>query len=72
MNGPEIKVELTEIEALARAILRERIEQTPWHRCRMSAKERRAAIDRDVEEHWRLFVPDAVRWLAERVGEAAE
>ena len=72
MNGQGIDVEPTEIEALARAILRQRIEQTPWFRHGKTEKERRAAIDRDVEEHWRLFVPDAVRWLAERVGEAAE
>jgi hypothetical protein len=65
-----MKVEPTEIEALARAMLRQRIEQTPWFR-KMSAKERRAAIDRDVDQHWRLFVPDAVRWLAERVVEQA-
>jgi hypothetical protein len=67
-----MKVEPTEIEALARAMLRQRIEQTPWFRMRMTATQRQAAIQRDVDEHWRLFVPDAVRWLAEQVAQEAQ
>jgi hypothetical protein len=67
-----MKVEPTEIEALARAMLRQRIEQTPWFRMRMTAKQRQAAIQRDVDEHWRLFVPDAVRWVFERVAQEAQ
>ena len=66
-----MKVEPTEIEALARAMLRQRIEHTPWFRIRMTERQRQAAIDRDVDEHWRLFVPDAVRWLVAQVGEQA-
>ena len=34
------------IETTARALLRERIEATPWFRIRMSQEQRRAAIER--------------------------
>jgi hypothetical protein len=67
-----MKVEPTEIEALARAMLRQRIEQTPWFRIRMTATQRQAAIQRDIDEHWRLFVPDAVRWLVAQVAQVAQ
>jgi hypothetical protein len=67
-----MKVEPTEIEALARALLRQRIEQTPWFRTGMTETQRQAAIDRDVDEHWRLFVPDAVKRLAEQVAQEAQ
>ena len=51
------------IETTARALLRERIEATPWFRIRMSQEQRRAAIEREVEAYWHLFVADAAAWL---------
>jgi hypothetical protein len=43
------------IESTARALLRERIEATPWFQIRMSQEQRRAAIEREVDTYWHLF-----------------
>ena len=51
------------IESTARAMLRERIEATPWFRIRMSQEQRRAAIEREVDTYWHLFVADATERL---------
>jgi hypothetical protein len=51
------------IESTARALLRERIEATPWFRIRMSQQQRRAAIEREVDAYWHLFVADAAEQL---------
>ncbi len=51
------------IESTARALLRERIEATPWFRIRMSQEQRRAAIEREVDAYWHLFVADAAERL---------
>jgi hypothetical protein len=51
------------IESTARALLRERIEATPWFRIRMTQEQRRAAIEREVEAYWHLFVADAAERL---------
>ncbi|MBM6584317.1 hypothetical protein ILT44_29415 [Microvirga sp. BT689] len=51
------------IEITARALLRERIEATPWFRIRMSQEQRRAAIEREVEAYWHLFIADAAERL---------
>ncbi len=45
------------IESTARALLRERIEATPWFRIRMSQEQRRAAIEREVDAYWHLSLP---------------
>jgi hypothetical protein len=55
-----------ELEKEARALLRERIERTPWFRRGMTAKQRRAAIEREVNAHWRLVAFEAARRLIER------
>ena len=47
----------------ARALLRERIEATPWFRTKMSQEQRRAAIEREVDTYWHLFVADAAERL---------
>jgi len=51
------------LETTARALLRERIEATPWFRIRMTQEQRRAAIEREVEAYWHLFVTDAAERL---------
>jgi hypothetical protein len=51
------------IESTARALLRERIEATPWFRIKMTQEQRQAAIEREVSAYWHLFIADAVEWL---------
>jgi hypothetical protein len=51
------------IESTARALLRERIEATPWFRIRMTQEQRRAAIEREVDAYWHLFIADATQRL---------
>jgi hypothetical protein len=51
------------IESTARALLRERIEATPWFRIKMTQEQRQAAIERDVDAYWHLFIADAAEWL---------
>jgi hypothetical protein len=55
-----------EIEAEARAMLRELIERTPWFKIRMTWEQRREAIEREVDEHWHLYALDAPKRLGER------
>jgi hypothetical protein len=47
-----------QIEAMARAILRETIERSGWYPA-LRDEERRQLIDRDVERHWPLMVDEA-------------
>ncbi|MBL0403721.1 hypothetical protein JKG68_07075 [Microvirga aerilata] len=58
------------IESTARALLRERIEATPWFRIRMSQKQRQVAIEQEVDAYWHLFVADATERLL-RPGKAS-
>jgi hypothetical protein len=51
------------IESTARALLRERIEATPWFRIRMTLEQRRTAIEREVDAYWHLFIADAAERL---------
>ncbi len=51
------------IESTARALLRVRIEATPWFRIKMSQEQRRIAIEREVDTYWHLFVADAAERL---------
>jgi hypothetical protein len=51
------------IEYTARALLRERIEATSRFRIRMSQDQRQAAIEREVDAYWHLFVADAAQRL---------
>jgi hypothetical protein len=53
----------TLIESTARAVLRERIEATPWFRIKMTQEQRRAAIEREVDAYWHLFIADATQQL---------
>jgi hypothetical protein len=58
------------IESTARALLRERIEATPWFRIKMTQEQRRAAIEREVDAYWHLFIADATHRLL-GLGEAS-
>ncbi len=51
------------IGSTARALLRERIEATLRFRIRMSQDQRQAAIEREVDAYWHLFVADAAQRL---------
>jgi len=54
-----------EIEAKARAMLRETIERSGWYPA-LRGKERRELIERDVERHWHLMMADAAKCLERR------
>ena len=54
-----------EIEAEARAILREMIERSGWYPTLRKA-EREKLIERDVEYHWHLMRAEAVKRLEQR------
>ncbi len=56
-----------EIEAEARAILREMIEQSGWYRG-LSAAERTRRIEEDVDRNWPLMLREARRRLEHRKG----
>ncbi len=58
-----------DIEHDARAMLRERIERTPWFKNRMTVKQRQAAIEREVDRIWHLFIFDALQRLVERAAQ---
>jgi hypothetical protein len=51
------------LESTARALLRERIEATPWFRIKMTQEQRRDVIEREVDAYWHLFIADAAEWL---------
>jgi hypothetical protein len=51
------------IESTARTLLRERIEATPWFRIKMTQEQRWAAIEREVDAYWHLFIADATQRL---------
>jgi hypothetical protein len=51
------------IESTARTLLRERIEATPWFRIKMTQEQRQAAIEREVDAYWHLFIADAAERL---------
>ena len=50
-------------------MLRERIERTPWFKNRMTVKQRQAAIERELDRTWHLFISDAVQRLVERAAQ---
>jgi hypothetical protein len=54
------------VAAEARALLRERIERSPWYPD-LSDQERRERIEDDVERYWAMVVQDAVQNLLDRV-----
>ena len=59
------------LESTARALLRERIEATPWFRIKMTQEQRQAAIEREVDAYWHLFIADAAERLL-APGEASQ
>ncbi len=58
-----------DIEHEARAMLRERIERTPWFQHGMTRKQRQAAIEREVDRTWHLFIFDAAQRLVDRAAQ---
>ncbi len=50
-------------------MLRERIERTPWFQKGMTKKQRRAAIEQEVDRVWHLYIFDAVQRLVERAAQ---
>jgi primosomal protein N'' len=52
------KTQDEEIEALARALLRETIERSGWYPA-LRGKFRQERIEQDIERHWHLMVPEA-------------
>jgi hypothetical protein len=55
-----------DIEAEARALLRETIERSGWYQTLRRA-EREKRIEADVDQHWSLMIPDAMKRLEERL-----
>jgi primosomal protein N'' len=51
-----------EIEALARAMMRETIDRSGWYPL-LQGKFRQERIDQDVERYWHLMIQDARRRL---------
>jgi hypothetical protein len=58
-----------EVEIEARAMLRERIERTPWFQHGMTSKQRQTAIEQEVDRTWHLFIFDAAQRLVDRVAQ---
>ena len=50
-------------------MLRERIERTPWLQHGMTRKQRQAAIEREVDRTWHLFIFDAAQRLIDRAAQ---
>ncbi len=63
-----------EVEAEARALLREQIERSPWFREELSENERQERISLEVDAWWHLKVEKAAQRLIDRAvyREAAE
>ena len=56
-----------QVEAEARAILREKLKRMPWHRD-LPPAERKRLIQEDVDRWLHLEVAEAVRRLLDRLG----
>jgi primosomal protein N'' len=55
-----------QIEALARAMLRETIERSGWYP-ELRGKFRQERIDQDVERHWHLMINEARKRLEQGI-----
>jgi hypothetical protein len=56
-----------DIEAEARALLREKIQRMPWHQG-LRPQERERRIEDDVERYWPTMVEEAAQQLVSRFG----
>ncbi len=56
-----------DVEAEARALLRDRIARLPWH-AGLPPEERERRIAEDVDTYWPTLVDEAVERLLERAG----
>lgn len=57
-----------DIEAEARTLIRERIQNSGWYPG-MREDERTRRIEEDVDRHWHLMIKEAARRLSEGVGQ---
>lgn len=55
-----------DIEAEARTLIRERIQNSGWYPG-LHGDERTRRIEEDVERHWHLMIKEAARRLSERL-----
>ncbi|KAA2235576.1 hypothetical protein [Salinarimonas soli] len=53
-----------EIESVARHLVRRRIERAGWYP-RLAEPDRKRLIRRDVDQHWTVLIPEAMRCLDE-------
>jgi hypothetical protein len=60
-----------EIEAEARALLRETIQRSRWYSS-LSEERRRQLIDGDVDRHWPVMVPDARKRLEQGIRQSRD
>ncbi len=58
-----------DVEIEARIMLRDMIERTAWFHYEMTERQRREAIEQDVDRHWPLLVIDAAKRLVDRVAQ---
>ncbi len=54
-----------EVEALARQLLREQLECSPWFRQGLSERQRMKRIQLEVDAWWHLMIPEASQQLVE-------
>jgi hypothetical protein len=57
-----------DIEAEARSMIRERIQDAGWYP-HVSKEERKRLIEQDVERHWHLLLHEAARQLADKAAQ---
>lgn len=57
-----------DIEAEARCLIRERIQNSGWYPD-LRGEERRLRVEEDIDRHWHLMIKEATRRLAERLAQ---
>ena len=65
LTGQMVTALHAQVEARARAMLRETIERSGWYPA-VSGKERQQLIERNVERHWPLMVSKVTEGLEQR------
>lgn len=59
-----------EIEAEARTLIRQMIQNSGWYPG-LQEEDRRRRIEEDVDRHWHLMIKEATRRLSERLAQGA-
>lgn len=65
-----VKLRSEDIEAEARALIREKIQNSGWYPG-LHGDERTRRIEEDVDRHWHLMFKEAARRLSERVAKGS-